>query len=276
MGLDSDKINTHIAALLGTEKENMVMKNGLVVPASLAGMIVTDAVGLSLGVNGEVLRVSTITIDPSICVTAIGSQTEVGKSKNTYTIDWGKTESSNYVIKEELGTLTVTEVEVTAPDTNLDTESTQEDVDSNDDISEDAEQSLATDDIEPKTEPEATVSEPETEPEATASESTQEEAAKPGSPQEQATASDTEYKEVNAEKAESLEEENSSISAGPNPSGQDTEERIEESQPTGMYETTAGSEENPNNSTMRMAAVMFIGCVATAAVAAYVFANKKS
>ena len=41
-------------------------------------------------------------------VTATGSQTDVGTSKNTYSIDWGITEKSNYRIVENLGTLTVT------------------------------------------------------------------------------------------------------------------------------------------------------------------------
>ncbi|NLD88559.1 MAG: Cna B-type domain-containing protein, partial [Clostridiales bacterium] len=41
-------------------------------------------------------------------VTATGSQTEVGSSTNTYSIDWGTTDSNNYAITETLGTLTVT------------------------------------------------------------------------------------------------------------------------------------------------------------------------
>ena len=52
-------------------------------------------------------------------VTATGSQTEVGSSNNTYSIDWGTAKASNYTIKEELGTLEVTtngtvEVKLTA------------------------------------------------------------------------------------------------------------------------------------------------------------------
>ena len=41
-------------------------------------------------------------------VTATGSQTEAGSSKNTYTIDWGTTNKDNYTIAEDLGTLNVT------------------------------------------------------------------------------------------------------------------------------------------------------------------------
>ncbi|MBR5755582.1 MAG: hypothetical protein IKX97_07185, partial [Erysipelotrichaceae bacterium] len=40
-------------------------------------------------------------------VTATGSQTEIGASKNTYRIDWGETNPENYTIIENLGTLTV-------------------------------------------------------------------------------------------------------------------------------------------------------------------------
>ena len=52
-------------------------------------------------------------------VTATGSQTEIGSSTNTYSIEWGTAKSSNYTVSEELGTLTVTEntakVTLTAP-----------------------------------------------------------------------------------------------------------------------------------------------------------------
>ena len=44
----------------------------------------------------------------SFTVTATGSQTEVGSSENTYSIDWGSEKEGNYTITENLGTLTVT------------------------------------------------------------------------------------------------------------------------------------------------------------------------
>ncbi len=51
-------------------------------------------------------------------VTATGSQTEVGESSNTYSIDWGKTNKDNYEITEKLGKLEVkantAEVKLTA------------------------------------------------------------------------------------------------------------------------------------------------------------------
>ncbi|MGI6687052.1 MAG: DUF7507 domain-containing protein [Christensenellales bacterium] len=46
----------------------------------------------------------------SVTLTATGSQTEVGSSTNTYTIDWGTTKATNYtVVTENLGTLTITQ-----------------------------------------------------------------------------------------------------------------------------------------------------------------------
>ncbi|MBR6300544.1 MAG: FecR domain-containing protein, partial [Clostridia bacterium] len=48
-----------------------------------------------------------IILDPTIRIVATGSQTEVGSSKNTYTIDWGAANKNNYTIQESLGTLTV-------------------------------------------------------------------------------------------------------------------------------------------------------------------------
>ncbi len=43
----------------------------------------------------------------SVTITASGSQTEVGTSQNGYVLDWGSTESGNYSLTENLGTLTV-------------------------------------------------------------------------------------------------------------------------------------------------------------------------
>ena len=40
-------------------------------------------------------------------MTATGSQTEVGESDNTYTIDWREYKPGNYDVKAELGKLTV-------------------------------------------------------------------------------------------------------------------------------------------------------------------------
>ena len=59
-------------------------------------------------VNGE-------TVD----FTVTGSQTNVGESINTYSLTWGKTNSSNYTVVEELGTLTVTEQTINPDDPEI-------------------------------------------------------------------------------------------------------------------------------------------------------------
>ncbi len=50
-----------------------------------------------------------------ISVKATGSRTTVGQSLNTYEIDWGTGKPENYVITEELGTLTVTAMTASRP-----------------------------------------------------------------------------------------------------------------------------------------------------------------
>ena len=45
--------------------------------------------------------------EDSAVVTATGSRTPVGVSSNTYSIDWGSTNSNNYILVEKLGTLEV-------------------------------------------------------------------------------------------------------------------------------------------------------------------------
>ena len=62
------------------------------------GMPLTnDAASISGLVTGE-----------TATVTATGSQTEVGSSNNTYSIDWITAKKGNYTVNEELGTLKVT------------------------------------------------------------------------------------------------------------------------------------------------------------------------
>ena len=74
--------------------------------------------------DGTPLTESTATItglvnNETATVTATGAQTEVGSSKNTYSINWGTTDAKNYEVTEKLGTLEVTrntaEVVLTAP-----------------------------------------------------------------------------------------------------------------------------------------------------------------
>ncbi len=66
---------------------------------------ITDYNDRALG--SEEARYTPVVIDETISVRATGSRTEVGTSTNAYSIDWGSAKSSNYVVNEELGTLTV-------------------------------------------------------------------------------------------------------------------------------------------------------------------------
>lgn len=54
-----------------------------------------------------------------ITVTATGSQTDAGESENTFEIKWDSAKKSNYIIIEDLGTLTVETKEVKNPTINL-------------------------------------------------------------------------------------------------------------------------------------------------------------
>lgn len=68
---------------------------------------VYSGTGLSAGVE-----VSGI-VENDVTVTATGSQLNVGSSENGYEIDWGSADPANYVITENLGTLTVEPAQVT-------------------------------------------------------------------------------------------------------------------------------------------------------------------
>jgi hypothetical protein len=62
--------------------------------------------------DGQALTSATVTIDglakrDRIGIAVAGSQTNVGSSQNTYTIDWMQTSADNYELTDELGTLTV-------------------------------------------------------------------------------------------------------------------------------------------------------------------------
>ena len=72
--------------------------------------------------NGEA-SITGLVNGEAAAVTATGSITEAGTAVNTYTIDWGSTNSANYALTEQLGTLTVTndqtaEITLTAESTS--------------------------------------------------------------------------------------------------------------------------------------------------------------
>ena len=68
--------------------------------------------GTALTASGSVTG---LVNDETVTFTVTGSQTDVGSSTNTYSIDWGNTKSSNYTVAETLGTLTVTAQSITPP-----------------------------------------------------------------------------------------------------------------------------------------------------------------
>ena len=72
---------------------------------------ITDYNNRALG--SEEAHYSGLAVDESIKVTPTGRQTDVGKSVNTYTIDWGTADRSNYEVSEDLGNLTVTPASAT-------------------------------------------------------------------------------------------------------------------------------------------------------------------
>ena len=114
-------------AELPEEDGNKETRRGLKVSAEAAGNLMTDSTNVKIHIdteitsyndralNGDEARFTPILLDESIRATATGSQTEVGESLNTYEIDWGNVNPSNYILSEELGTLTVLEAEVIPP-----------------------------------------------------------------------------------------------------------------------------------------------------------------
>ena len=82
---------------------------------SYNGTALTAAFDPSTGAG----NISGLAEGETIAVTTTGSQTEVGNSANSYTIDWGTTSSNNYEIHANLGTLTVTRGQATVTADNI-------------------------------------------------------------------------------------------------------------------------------------------------------------
>ena len=68
--------------------------------------------GKALTAQGEVTE---LVNNETVTLTTNGSQTEVGSSTNTYELVWGTANEANYIVEEELGTLTVTEAKKVNP-----------------------------------------------------------------------------------------------------------------------------------------------------------------
>ena len=118
-GWDLKVLQELIAGLSGAQDEDTVESNGLHVPGNSSNSVLLDSSDVHITVdtdvtnyNGRSLRSEEahfvpIRIPADASVTATGSQTEVGQSVNTYSMDWGSTNPGNFIVSEHLGTLTV-------------------------------------------------------------------------------------------------------------------------------------------------------------------------
>ncbi len=121
---DQELILSLIAAL-PTETPDRVEQSDLSMAPDDINRLMLDSANVRItidsGINnysGRILgqeeaHYNPVVLDPSIRVTATGSQTDVGESINGYTIDWGSANPANYVLSEDLGTLTVTPAPLT-------------------------------------------------------------------------------------------------------------------------------------------------------------------
>ena len=105
-GWDQEKIQKRIGELPETddEEEPQLLYNNVITQISIDSDI-TDYNGRALG--GREVAFTSAAIDDSIRVKATGSRTFAGQSINTYGIDWGTANAANYILSEDLGTLTV-------------------------------------------------------------------------------------------------------------------------------------------------------------------------
>ena len=120
-GWDIELLRELIAALPQTPSGTATIEqSGLVIRKSESDRLMQDLTNVSITIDTETTDYNnralgseeacytSPSMDESIKVTATGSQTDAGTGINTYTIDWGTADRSNYEVKEDLGTLTVT------------------------------------------------------------------------------------------------------------------------------------------------------------------------
>lgn len=118
-GWDLKVLQDLISGLSGVQDEVTVESNGLQVPENSSNSVLLDTSDVHITVdtdvtnyNGRSLRSEEahfmpIRIPADVAVTATGSQTEIGQSVNTYSLNWGSTNPGNFIVSEDLGTLTV-------------------------------------------------------------------------------------------------------------------------------------------------------------------------
>ena len=119
-GWDIEILQKRIEELPPDEERKTVEQDGLQVDEKGAERLMTELTNVRLTVDTRITsyydralgsmeaHFTPVRIDDDIKVKGTGSQTDVGESVNTYEIDWGRAKPSNYIISEDLGTLTVT------------------------------------------------------------------------------------------------------------------------------------------------------------------------
>ena len=125
-GWDIERLRARIEALPETPSGTATIEQGgLVVRESESDRLMQDLTNVRITVDTEITdynnralgseeaHYTSLSVDESIKIIPTGSQTDVGTSINTYTIDWGTADRSNYEVSEDLGTLTVTPASVT-------------------------------------------------------------------------------------------------------------------------------------------------------------------
>ena len=117
-----DRIEALPASSSGAAK---IEQGGLVIRESESDRLMQDLTNVKITIDTEITDYNNralgseeahytgLSVDESIKVKATGSQTDVGTSINTYTIDWGTANRGNYEVGEDLGTLTVTPASAT-------------------------------------------------------------------------------------------------------------------------------------------------------------------
>ncbi len=105
-----DSANVQVRASSSTNYEGYVFASAKleVTPAELT--VTTESAEKTYdgaALTSNVLKIEGLVEGDSVTGKATGSQTEVGSSENTYSIEWTAADESNYTIVEKLGTLTV-------------------------------------------------------------------------------------------------------------------------------------------------------------------------
>ncbi|MBR4163249.1 MAG: FecR domain-containing protein, partial [Solobacterium sp.] len=127
-GWDEEVLKQRISTLTAdSDQDDYVVEKDLHISRSIAGHLMNEYTNVRITVDSEITSYNgralgsqevcytNVGIDSSIKVTATGSQTEVGESTNTYDIDWGNANPNNFVLSEDLGTLTVIESSTPEP-----------------------------------------------------------------------------------------------------------------------------------------------------------------